>query len=90
MSDSRRKVAAHAVRILAVLIFGWGILLLLSPQAATNRGGAGFVFLVLGPLVMLTARWVEPGKTPPTEPTSETDEPTSKTDGEEANDEPGT
>lgn len=84
MSDSRRKVAAQAVRVLAVLMFGWGILLLLfPPQGATNTGGAGFVFLVLGPLVMLAARWVEPGRTSPTEPASETD-------GEEANDEPGT
>ena len=84
MSDSRRKVAAQAVRILAVLISGGGILLLLSPaQGATNARGAGFVFLMLGPLVMLAARWVEPGRTPPTEPASETD-------GEEANDEPRT
>lgn len=60
MTDSRRTMAARVVRVVAGLIFAWGLLLILFPPKPPTGNAFGYVFLVLGPLVMLTARWVEP------------------------------
>ena len=60
MTDSRRIMAARVVRVVAGLIFVWGLLLILFPPKPPTANGFGYVLLVLGPLVMLAARWVEP------------------------------
>ena len=59
MTDSRRKMAARVVRVLALLASVWGILLLIDDLARNNAWG--YMMLAVGPLIMLGARWVDPG-----------------------------
>lgn len=61
MTDSQHRILARVVRILACLLFVWGVLLLLdtNPPQGSNDA-AGYLLLVVGPLVMLGARWIDP------------------------------
>ena len=58
MTDSQQKIAARVVRILALLTSAWAIVLLINTQARNDT--AGYLMLVLGPLIMLGARWIDP------------------------------
>ena len=59
MTDSQRTMLARVVRILACLLFLWAVLLMIDDRQENDR--AGYVLLVLGPLVMLSTRWIDPG-----------------------------
>ena len=67
MTDSQRAMAARVVRVLACLISVYGILLLID-TARPENDSAGYVLLVLGPLFMLSARWVDPPASQPESP----------------------
>lgn len=61
MTDSQSRLTARAVRILACFLSGWGVLLLIDPGRPENDA-AGYLLLILGPLVMLGARFLDPRK----------------------------
>ena len=59
MTDSQSTIAARTVRILACVLSGWGVMLLID-TARPENDAIGYLLLVLGPVVMLGARFLDP------------------------------
>ena len=90
MTDSQRKIAARVVRSLALLTSAWGMWFLIDDRSRNNT--AGYLMLVLGPLIMLGARWIDPASKSPQadlpDATSGEDAPSQETSSEAASKEP--
>lgn len=59
MTDSQSTIAARTVRILACVLSGWGVMLLID-TARPENDAIGYLLLVLGPVVMFGARFLDP------------------------------
>ena len=59
MTSSRQTMLAGGVRVLACLLSAYGVLLLVDAGRPVNDA-MGYALLVIGPLIMLGARWIDP------------------------------